>query len=243
MLILTVITGVHMKRTSAEREAAIRLRQNGATLLEIAAAVNVSKSLVSLWIKNVTMTEEGVQRHTQRVAQVRAESKARLVAHNQKRHEEALANPQNRIHKTKDKRKYDPAIGNRQIKRNACRYCGEPCINKFCSVACRCAFRKQETRQLIESGACVEVRRLKAYLMETRGCKCELCQLSEWFGKPMNLVIDHIDGNSDNDKLDNVRLICNNCDSYLPTYKSRNTQSKRIWRRIKVKEAVDIQAQ
>ena len=34
--------------------------------------------------------------------------------------------------------------------------------------------------------------------------------------------MDHIDGNSENNRLDNLRLICSNCDMQLPTYKAKN---------------------
>jgi hypothetical protein len=39
---------------------------------------------------------------------------------------------------------------------------------------------------------------------------------------PLALVLDHIDGDPTNNRRENLRLICLNCDSRLPTYKSRN---------------------
>lgn len=47
---------------------------------------------------------------------------------------------------------------------------------------------------------------------------CALCQLSDWQGKPITLRLDHIDGNNLNYAIDNLRLICPNCDSQLDTY-------------------------
>jgi hypothetical protein len=68
---------------------------------------------------------------------------------------------------------------------------------------------------------------LKRYLTEARGYRCEVvdCGLSEWMGKPITLHLDHIDGNSDNDQVDNVRLLCPNCHSQTETYCGRNTKN------------------
>jgi hypothetical protein len=44
-------------------------------------------------------------------------------------------------------------------------------------------------------------------------------------------VLDHLDGDATNNARDNVRLVCPNCDSQLPTFKSRNRGNGRAWRR------------
>ena len=49
-----------------------------------------------------------------------------------------------------------------------------------------------------------------------------ICSLSEWQNQRIPLVCDHIDGNSQNIDITNFRVICNNCDSLLPTFKGKN---------------------
>lgn len=52
---------------------------------------------------------------------------------------------------------------------------------------------------------------------------CQKCGIgSEWNGKSMPLILDHINGVNNDNRLENLRFVCSNCDSQLPTYKSRN---------------------
>ena len=71
---------------------------------------------------------------------------------------------------------------------------------------------------------------LRIYLKEHRGNTCEFCHLSLWMKKPIYLEIHHIDGNWNNNKLDNVKLVCPNCHSQTPSYKSKNNGSGRKFR-------------
>lgn len=49
--------------------------------------------------------------------------------------------------------------------------------------------------------------------------KCAICGLpAEWNGKPLVLTLDHINGKHRDDRLENLRWVCPNCDRQLPTY-------------------------
>lgn len=41
--------------------------------------------------------------------------------------------------------------------------------------------------------------------------KCSSCRLTKWLGDPIALKLNHIDGNTDNNLLTNLRLLCANC--------------------------------
>ena len=56
--------------------------------------------------------------------------------------------------------------------------------------------------------------------------KCEACDINEWNGKPISLELDHIDGCSTNHALTNLRLLCPNCHSQTPTYRSKKLKWK-----------------
>lgn len=74
----------------------------------------------------------------------------------------------------------------------------------------------------VEDGKGAGSRVTKAYLVMVRGHGCEVCHTVVWEGHQVPLILDHIDGNSSNQKLTNLRLVCGNCDMQLPTYKNKN---------------------
>jgi 5-methylcytosine-specific restriction endonuclease McrA len=43
----------------------------------------------------------------------------------------------------------------------------------------------------------------------------------EWMGKKLPLILDHMNGVNDDNRIENLRFVCSNCDSQLPTYKNR----------------------
>lgn len=52
---------------------------------------------------------------------------------------------------------------------------------------------------------------------------CAICSIGPiWLGKEMPLILDHINGINNDNRIVNLRFVCSNCDSQLPTYKSRN---------------------
>ncbi len=52
---------------------------------------------------------------------------------------------------------------------------------------------------------------------------CNICGIEPiWNDKPMPLILDHVNGVRNDNRIENLRLICSNCDSQLDTYKSRN---------------------
>jgi 5-methylcytosine-specific restriction endonuclease McrA len=71
----------------------------------------------------------------------------------------------------------------------------------------------------------------KRLILKIRGHQCEICSRKDWDGGKIPLVLDHIDGNSDNWKMDNLRLVCGNCNMLLPTFTSKNKNSKRTNRK------------
>ena len=55
--------------------------------------------------------------------------------------------------------------------------------------------------------------------------ECYACnQKPEWKGKLLILVLDHINGVSNDNRLENLRLLCPNCNSQMETFAGRNNR-------------------
>ena len=54
--------------------------------------------------------------------------------------------------------------------------------------------------------------------------KCAICGISKWNNKTLSLELDHINGMNNDNRLENLRLLCPNCHSQTTTYGSRNQQ-------------------
>jgi len=55
--------------------------------------------------------------------------------------------------------------------------------------------------------------------------ECRNCGLSNrWNGKPLVLVLDHINGISDDNRLLNLRFLCPNCHSQTDTFAGKNVK-------------------
>jgi Zn ribbon nucleic-acid-binding protein len=54
---------------------------------------------------------------------------------------------------------------------------------------------------------------------------CELCgQDEDWHGVPMSLILDHINGVPDDNRLENLRIVCPNCAATFDTHCGRKNR-------------------
>lgn len=68
------------------------------------------------------------------------------------------------------------------------------------------------------------VQRLGVLKYQCVWCKNE----GEWLGEPMSLVIDHINGINNDNRVDNLRYLCYNCHSITPTFAGRNVKHRSV---------------
>lgn len=53
--------------------------------------------------------------------------------------------------------------------------------------------------------------------------KCYNCNLTDWMGFPIKLELEHIDGNHQNNQIENLTLLCPNCHSLTPSWRKRKS--------------------
>lgn len=112
--------------------------------------------------------------------------------------------------------------------------------NKFCCHECSCEYKHKEAyKYFLEhpeefQRANYTPQAFKDIMLKEQDNKCAICNNPpEWNGKKLTFILDHIDGHASNNKRENLRLICPNCDSQLDTYKSKNKNGDRYYYRYK----------
>ena len=104
----------------------------------------------------------------------------------------------------------------------------------FCSVICDQEFRKQKLIYDVENGFNTSAPRIKDYLIAKYGNNCmDVDCVWDQKKRPVKVELDHIDGNSKNNSLTNLRLLCPCCHSLTPTYKNKNKGNGRINRLVR----------
>lgn len=110
--------------------------------------------------------------------------------------------------------------------------------DNYCSFKCKQEHQHREKyRALLIGDSSImrgnySPRAFKGDIMEEQNNKCAICGMPPlWNNKKLVFILDHIDGNAANNKRDNLRCICPNCDSQLETYKSKNKNGARSYYR------------
>lgn len=129
-----------------------------------------------------------------------------------------------------------------------CVFCGneiEKYGNKYCSNDCHSKYRHKLSYEYFLNNPNKFNRgnytpnNFKDFFMIEQNNKCIICGCDNyWNGNKLVFVIDHIDGDASNNKRENLRMVCPNCDSQLETFKSKNKNSSRrnYWKEKIIRE-------
>ena len=112
------------------------------------------------------------------------------------------------------------------------RRCSEDHINLDHFMAFARLSRIKKPRSLVEvqvknstySRSNLKTRLLREGLLEN---KCSICGLNnKWNGKSISLILDHENGIPNDHRMENLRMVCPNCNSQLDTFAGKHKRSK-----------------
>lgn len=78
---------------------------------------------------------------------------------------------------------------------------------------------KEKPFESLVSRRTIKKRLLRDDILEN---KCYSCGITDWLGQSLSLELEHIDGNRNNNTIENLTLLCPNCHSQTPTFRGRN---------------------
>lgn len=81
---------------------------------------------------------------------------------------------------------------------------------------------------LIENSTYENMSSLKKrlYAEKLKERKCEECGQGEmWRGKKLSLILDHVNGIHNDNRFENLRILCPNCNATLPTHCGKNKKN------------------
>lgn len=89
---------------------------------------------------------------------------------------------------------------------------------------------RERIQTLIESGdwEVLNKSQRRTRILREQDFACAMCKTPQtWNEQPLNFDLDHINGDRSNESRQNLRLVCPNCHSQTPTYKSKNAGARR----------------
>lgn len=107
----------------------------------------------------------------------------------------------------------------------------------FCDNKCQASFRTATLEQEFIDGKFIgkligfQTRSwTRDLLIKMKGYKCNVCSCIEHNCKPLSLEVNHIDGDAENNTLENLEFLCPNCHSQTSNFRALNKNSKRSYR-------------
>lgn len=226
-----------MKKQLEKQKKAIDLRSSGLPISKISNILKSSKSSISLWVKDIILTDE--QKLTIKNRYKLCYKKkyyddpkkclycGEIIPYEKKFNKfcNLRCSCVGRSFNKTRKEKKDCLSCNKKITGYGLKFCCHKCSVNY--------HWEKRIENVNKTGELPHHQKTaKDIVIKIKGHKCEMCNNTKWRDRPIPLVLDHIDGNCDNWSICNLRLVCGNCDMQLPTYKSKNKNHRNTSRKI-----------
>jgi predicted transcriptional regulator/5-methylcytosine-specific restriction endonuclease McrA len=88
--------------------------------------------------------------------------------------------------------------------------------------------RKIPLEELLVVGRKTSRNHLKRRLLDAgiKENRCEICGITRWMGKPVNMQLHHKNGDGSDNRIENIQFLCGTCHSQTDTYGGRNGHRK-----------------
>ena len=98
-------------------------------------------------------------------------------------------------------------------------------------------YTEEEKNKILSKNSVVYSSTLRRIIMNNNLLeeKCAICGISNiWNNKTLTLQLDHINGDHNDNRLENLRFLCPNCHSQTETYSGRNINHKKRYDNCKI---------
>lgn len=109
-----------------------------------------------------------------------------------------------------------------------CHWCNSPLLKKtskkYCDIHCQVKYLYMNNflDWYLELSNSFDNNALRKHLETRYGHECSNCKITNWRGFDIVFDVDHINGDSNNNGPDNVRLLCQNCHSQTENFSYKN---------------------
>lgn len=204
-----------------ELELAVKLLKNGASYEEVGAQLHRTSKSVSVFLSKKGVSLLSLLRENRSCRVCEGQFKASKSSRKYTCSDACLE-----MFSTRTR------TGPKNKERGECSVCHKKIQSRnklFCGGKCHGIHKQSIIFQKIENGdTSYPARSVRKYLIHKHGNQCMECgwnKVNEKSGV-VPIQLDHIDGNSDNNALNNVRLLCPNCHSLTPNYGSLNRMGR-----------------
>jgi Zn finger protein HypA/HybF involved in hydrogenase expression/predicted transcriptional regulator len=88
--------------------------------------------------------------------------------------------------------------------------------------------KKIDLKDILVNGSNYSSYKLKLRLIKEKNFedKCSICGIRDWQNKKLSLHLDHINGTNNDNRIENLRILCPNCHSQTDTYCGKSKAKK-----------------